>query len=187
MHFKNKSVLYIKLKYCFSLNVGYLSPRSLKECDQLRSVTYYNLDMVEKGEILNGLVFETTEKTTDVLVAGIDTHFIKKQGMDCDYKWVPLKTKSSLESQMEPGKSNTLKADYHSLASLLKVPEEEYSSEKSPTDYIIKHWCHDNNKRITFGMLYTLLKHPGIIGNQQAACVLEKMLNRHGHQVNNNK
>ena len=165
--------------------LGYLSPRSLRECNELRSVTYYTLEMIEKGESLKGFVAGSTEKTVDVLVAGADTHFIKNQGMDCDYKWILQETKTNLELEMNPNyATSTLKADYHSLASLLKVPEKEYSGKEKPTDFIIRHWCDNRRKRMTFGMLYTLLKHPGIIGNQEAARVLEDMVETHVHQVN---
>ena len=132
--------------------------------------------MIETGESMNGYVSGSTEKTTDVLVAGAESHFIKKQGMDSDYKWILREAKANLESMMNP-------SDYHSLASLLKVPEKEYSNEESPTDYIIRHWCNKKKKRMTFGMLHTLLKHPGIIGNHEAARVLEDMLEEYGHWV----
>ena len=150
---------------------------------------HYALDEIEVGESRNGQVSKSVkgqkleDKTEDVLVAGADTYFIQKQGLDCDYKWIPHETKENLESEMDPSAANTIKADYHSLASLLKVQKKEYSGEESPTDYIIQHWCHSKGKRMTFGMLYTILKHPGIIGNEEAARVVAEMLHKHGHQV----
>ena len=161
-----------------------MSPRSLEECTELKSVISYSMEQIETGENLNGYVSGSTEKTTDVLIAGADTHFIKKRGMDCNYPWILQETKEAIESEMTPNAGN-LQSDYHTLASLLKVPQEEYSNEKSRTDYIIRHWCNKKKKRMTFGAIYTLLKHPGIIGNQDAARVLRDMLEVHGHQVNN--
>ena len=132
------------------------------------------MDELEYGESRDGYVSndeDTRDKITDILVAGADPHFINKQGIECNYKWIPCETKASLETKIT-------RINLAYMASILEdqVPDS--------LDQIITHWCNMKQEKMTFRLLYTLLKHPGIIHNERAALLLEDMLQKHGQQVN---
>ena len=129
------------------------------------------MDEIEYGESRDGCVSsdgESREKTADILVAGADPHFIVQQGMECNYKWILCKTKENLKSK--------IKLD--SMAQLLD------DQDANDLDQIIARWSDRKQRKMTFRLLYTLLKHPGIIHNERAARLLENMLKQTGHQVN---
>ena len=149
---------------------GYISPCRLQECITSGTVLYYTIGEIEEGESGDGFVSKdrgVRDKTTEILVAGADPHFIVKHDVKCNYEWILHETKGKLEDKV-----------VHSIATLLNVPE------LHDLDQVITYWCGKKGRKMTFGMLYTLLKHPGIIYNEEAARDLADMLRMFGYQVN---
>ena len=142
-------------------------------------------------ENLDGTVYntsrKTSEETTDILVVGGDPHFIRKKGMECDIKWMLHKSKRHLYQLLDT--KSCLRTDYRSLAEFLRIEGsilediESHAKEESCSESIIKHWIKTAGSKITFGLLYNVLKHPGLVGNREAAQVIETMMKDLGCQV----
>ena len=151
------------------------------------------MDEIEAGESQDGTVYNTSmripEKTTDILVAGGDPHFIRQKGMGCDFKWMLHRSKRQLYQFLDT--TSCLRTDYRSLAEFLEVEdsvlediEKECSrSGRSYTEAIISHWTTATGKGMTFGLLYKALTHPGLVGNKNAAQVIETLMLGLGFEV----
>ena len=148
---------------------------------------------IEAGEKLHGTVYnksmKISEKTTDILVVGGDPHFIRQQGMECDIKWMLEKSKRKLYQLLDA--TSCLRTDYQSLAevlgiesSILEETEKECSAKGiSPTEAIIRYWTSEKGNQMTFGLFYKVLTHPGLVGNMEAAQIIETMMKDLGCQV----
>ena len=178
---------------CSVLNAGYLSPKSIQQCPGLHSVHHYSMKEIEAGENQNGTVYNKSmhisEETTDILVVRGDPHFIRQKGMECDIKWMLETSKKKLYRLLDA--KSCLRTDYQSLAevlgigdSILKQKEKECSVKNcSYTEAIISCWTSEKRKRMTFGLLYKVLKHPGLVGSRYAAHVIETLIRDSGNQV----
>ena len=167
---------------CFSLNTGYLSPQSIQECPDLHSVHHYTIEEIEAGENQDGSVTNMyngiSEETTDILVAGGDPHFIRQKGIECDIKWMLQTRKRNLYRLLDT--TSCLRTDYRSLAEYLGIEgsilEEMQKASESCTEAVIKHWTKTTGNKMTFGLLYCLLVHPGLVGNSKAAQIIETIM-----------
>ena len=171
---------------------GYLSPRELRNATTLDDVAFYSQQEVEKAETQGGVVYHKTkqmkENVEDILVAGYDPTFIIKHGTKCDVKWLLQEEKYKFLIEMDNIASHPLRQDYRSLADALDIsPQEvqklESQGHDSVTESLLQRWCNKTGKRMTFGMMLTLLKHPGIVGNEEASKPLEDNLKHFGHKV----
>ena len=184
------------LTLCFtfkSLNTGYLSPQSIRKSPNLQCVYHYNMKEIEAGENQSGTVkhmsLEICEKTSDILIKGGDPHFIHQKGMECDIKWMLQTSKRQLNHILDT--TSCLRTDYRSLAeffgitdSVLGDIEQECSrSGGSCTEAVIRHWTATMGNRMTFGSLYGILTHPGLVNNMEAVSVIETMVKDLGCQV----
>ena len=130
-----------------------------------------------------------SEKTTDILVTGGDPHFIRQKGMECDIKWMLHRSKRQLYQLLDA--TSCLRTDYRSLAEFLEVnasilediEKECLTSGRSYTEAIISHWTTVKGRRMTLGLLYKVLIHPGLVGNRSAAHVIETLMRDFGCQV----
>ena len=142
------------------------------------------MEEIEFGENRDGTVYNTSKKisedTTDILVVGGDPHFIRKKGMECDIKWMLHKSKRQLNHLRDT--KSSLRTDYRSLAEFLRIEGsvlediEMQVTSKSYTEAIITHWTRTTGNKMTFGLLYNVLTHPGLVGNREAAKVIETMM-----------
>ena len=181
-----------------------MSPQNLKESEEQESVVFYTMNELEQGEInANGKVSKrvimtkkakfgdfksemkkvtvsTEEKVSDVLIRGVDQHFIKVNGGNCSFDWMLQEPKTKLLEILD----NTLE-DHQTLACLLNVKQTDYcATDNSPsTEALIQHWCQKREKQMSLQALHTILKHPGLVGNRDAASVIEEMLQEVGHEV----
>ena len=180
-----KSLKYtFEVLICHFLNTEYLSPQSIQQCPDLHSVHHYTMEEIEDGENRDGSVYNMSmnisEKTTDILVAGGDPHFIRQKGMECDIKWMLQTSKRKLYRHLDT--TSCLRTDYRSLAEFLGIEDsvlkdiEILSASKSCTEDIIKHWTKIPGNKMTFGLLYRVLSHPGLVGNMAAAQVIDTMM-----------
>ncbi|XP_077863613.1 death-associated protein kinase 1-like [Saccoglossus kowalevskii] len=83
-----------------------LSAESLRSNEKLEDVCYYTLDEIREAENKKTNVYHKTagkeEKVTDLIMPGFDTTFLKEQGMKCDVKWLPHKTRQTVIKHLEP-------------------------------------------------------------------------------------
>ena len=145
------------------------------------------MEEIEAGENQDGTVYsksmKISEDTRDILVAGGDPHFIHKKGMECDIKWMLQTSKRQLYRLLDT--ASCLRTDYQSLAEFLGIEgstleeiEMEHSSSYSRTEAIINHWTTTTGNKMTFGLLYSVLIHPGLVGNSEAANVIQNMMGK---------
>ena len=183
--YKGYPITYLALTFA-----GYLSPQSAQESQNLESVHHYTVQEIVAGEADTGMVYhkvmKVTEKTSDILIVGEDPLFIRKMGIDCDYQWMLQNPKKELLCLLDT--PNCLRTDYRSLAEVLKVDyateEAQCSSDsESCTETVIKRWCETTGKRMTLRKLHEILIHPGLVGNQTAAEIIENMISAVGCQV----
>ena len=175
--------------------LGYLSSLDLRKSDvTLENVNFYHEEDLEAAETKNGFIChkdKSKEEITEIMIAGHDDTFIRKQGISCDFKWMLKDKKVKFLSEMDTIKDKPLRQDYRSLAQLLNIPksivqqmEIQYRDQlQSVTEEIIKYWCNETGKRMTFQLMLTILYHPGLVGNKTAALSIEKILTECGHKV----
>ncbi|XP_072046623.1 death-associated protein kinase dapk-1-like [Amphiura filiformis] len=176
-----------------SIATGYLSPQSIQQCPTLVSVQYYKMKDIELGEDDDGTVYhkslEIKEKTSDILVAGGNPQFLRKKGMGCDYQWMLRKPKERLFGLLDS--TTCLRTDYRSLAEILNIDhgdlrvieERCLESNSSRTEFVLNHWRATTGQRMSLKTLHAILKHPGLVGNIEAATTIEDMMYELGQQV----
>ena len=150
------------------------------------------MEEIEAGENQDGTVYnksmKISEDTRDILVAGGDPHFIRKKGMECDIKWMLQTSKRQLYRLLDT--ASCLRTDYQSLAEFLGIEgstleeiEMDQSSDYSFTEAIINHWTTTSEIKMTFALLYSILIHPGIVFNMEAANVIQTMMEKERKEV----
>ncbi|XP_072039212.1 uncharacterized protein [Amphiura filiformis] len=148
----------------------FLSPKSMKTECNLEKILYYDSDDLHKAEEGNGMVYHSRESHADnmidVLCQGVDMMFITELGND-----------------------------HRMLAQIFGIPEDKFlrlvrfcstTKDRSITDEILREVCatrRRNGHKLTIQEVMTVLKHPGIIGNDDLAKDIESMLIDKGHQV----
>ena len=178
------------------LVVGYLSSGDLhRPGDTLEDVTFYTQEELEVAEEKDGFICHKTNQTkewiSDIMIAGHDTTFIRKQGIRCDFKWMPKKPKADVVIELDNVSDKPLQEDYRSLARCLGIPNSEVQEmeiryrdrQESVTEHVIRHWCDNTETRMTFQLMVTMLKHPGLVGNKTAAQIVEDTLAECGFKV----
>ena len=187
----SKKVYLEVMRYCCFVCylLGYLSPYSLQHAD-LKYVSHYTLSELLEGDQQNDSVSANVrisdtsvkpvqEKTYDILLVGNDPLFVKEKGMECKLHWM-LQQEKLFELV---DKEDPLRCDFRSLSGFLDVELKSLRDQKSYTQAIIEKWSKRTGQSMTIGLMYTLLKHPGIVGNDAAARHIEKVLNGNGHEV----
>ena len=148
------------------------------------------MEEIEAGENQDGTVYnkslEISEKTSDILVAGGDPHFIRRKGVECDIKWMLQTSRRQLYQLLDT--TSCLRTDYQSLAEFLGIEgsilkEIEMDHSYSCTEALINHWTTTTGKRMTFGLLYSILIHPGLVSNREAANVIQVMMKNERREV----
>ena len=174
---------------------GYLSSLDFRKSDvTLENVNFYHQEDIEAAETKNGFIChkdKSKEEINEIMIAGHDDTFIRKHGINCDFKWMLKKQKVKFLSEMDTINDKPMRQDYRSLAQLLDIPnsivqqmEIQYRDQvQSVTEEIIKYWCNETGKRMTFQLMLTILHHPGLVGNKTAALSIEKTLTECGHKV----
>ena len=182
---------------------GYLSPQNLKTSGEQESVVFYTMAELElaedkkNGQVTKSMTIEkkvkdgnqterlretvnTKERVSDVLIAGVDQHFIKLKGAKCSFDWMLQEPKKRLLTILDNADE-----DHQVLARLLNVKSTEYcaTNGSTSTEALIQHWCKKCGKQMSLQALHTILKHPGLVGNRDAASVIEEMLQEVGHEV----
>ena len=125
------------------------------------------------------------------MIAGHDDTFIRRQGISCDFKWMLKNQKDAFLSEMDSINDKPLLQDYRSLAQVLGIPNSKVQQmeiqnkdqQKSMTEEILKYWCNKTGRRMTFELMLTMLRHPGLVGNRTAARSVENTLAECGHKV----
>ena len=180
--------------YCFVCYLlGYLSPYSLQHAD-LKYVSHYTLSELLEGDQQNDSVSANVrisdtsvkpvqEKTYQILLAGNDPLFVKVKGMECKLHWMLQQEKLFVLVDKE----DPLRRDYRSLADFLDVELKSLPDQGSDTEAIIEKWSKRTGQPMTIGLMYYLIKHPGIVGNKEAARHIEEVLHANGHKVCINK
>ena len=176
-------------------HLGYLSSLDLRKSEvTLENVNSYYEEDIEAAESKDGFICHkdgSKEEITEIMIAGHDNTFIRKQGISCDFRWMLKEQKVRFLSEMDTINDKPLRQDYRSLAQLLDIPksivqqmEIRYRDQlQSVTEEIIKYWCNETGKRMTFQLMLTILRHPGLVGNKTAALSIEKTLTECGHKV----
>ena len=175
---------------------GYLSQRELHDPEiSLEDVAYYTEEDIEAAERKDGIVYHHSkpikEKVSDILIKGFDATFVKKFGLNCDTKWLLEAFKEGFINEMDTTEDKPLRQDYRSMAEVLGIPSNKVQQiarrcrdqQLSVTEEIIKCWCETSGLRMTFDRMLTMLRHPGMIGNETAAGFLEASLKQCGCEV----
>ena len=154
-------------------------------------MSFYTQEEIEDAEEKDGFICHQTkhtkEEVTEIMIAGHDDTFIRKQGINCDFKWMLKDQKDEFLSKMDRISKKPLRQDYRSLAQVLGISNSKLQQmedqQVSVTEQIIKHWCDRTGQRMTFQLMLTMLRHPGLVGNEAAALSVEKTLAECGHKV----
>ena len=160
----------------------------------LENVSSYYQEDIEKAESNDGFVCHkdsSIEYITDIMIVGHDDTFIRKQGINCDFKWMLKDQKDEFLDEMDDINDKPLHRDYRSLVQVLNISKSKVKRsemryrdhQESVTEQLLKHWSENTGKRITFQMMLTMLRHPGLVGNKTAAECVEKTLAKCGHKV----
>ena len=155
--------------------------------------SYYEKD-VEAAEAKDGFICHkdgSKEEIIDIMIVGHDDTFIRKQGISCDFKWMLKDQKVDFLSEMDSIADKPLLEDYRSLARVLGIPSSKVQQmeiqsrdqQRSVTEEILEYWCIKTGRRMTFQLMLTMLRHPGLVGNKTAARSVEKTLAECGHKV----
>ena len=164
----------------------------MADASTLDDVVFYSQQEIEAAEERDGIVYhkakQMKENVEDILLAGYDPTFIIKQGPSCDIKWMLREEKEEFLREMDNIAGHPLRQDYRSLAEALDIPmrklqELERRGHDSVTEGLLQYWSQKTGKRMTFGMMLTLLKHPGLVDNEEASKFLIYVLERFGHKV----
>ncbi|XP_072021126.1 uncharacterized protein [Amphiura filiformis] len=166
----------------------FFSPRSLKTECNLEKVLYYELDDLHQAEKGNGTVYHSqqahTDDMTNVICQGVDRMFITEFGGLCGWEWIPIELQKRICAVLD--KPHPLRNDYRMVAEVLEVPDEKLeqligfclsSRVHSITAEILQEVCairRRNADKLTIQEVLTILKHPGIIGNDQVQDDLSK-------------
>ena len=154
-------------------------------------MSHYTQEEIEDAEEKDGFICHQTkytkEEITEIMIVGHDDTFIRKQGISCDFKWMLKDQKDEFLSEMDRFSKKPLRQDYRSLAQVLGISNSKLQQmedqQVSVTEQIIKHWCDKTGQRMTFQLMLTMLRHPGLVGNEAAARSVKKTLAECGHTV----
>ena len=158
--------------------LGYLSNLDLRTSEAaLENVNSYYQEDIEAAESKDGFICHkdgSKEEITEIMIAGHDDTFIRKQGISCDFKWMLKDQKVEFLSEMDSINNKPLRQDYRSLAQVLGIPNSQVQQmeiqnrdqQRSVTEEILKYWCNKTGRRMTFQLMLTILRHPGLVGKQ---------------------
>ena len=160
----------------------------------LEDVNSYYLEDIDVAEAEHGFICHkdgSKEEINEIMIAGHDNTFIRTQGIRCDFKWMMKEQKVEFLNEMDSINNKPLHQDYRSLAQVLDIPNSKVQQmeiqyrdrQESLTEEIIKNWCDKTGKRMTFQLMLTILRHPGLVGNKTATRSVEKTLAECGHKV----
>ncbi|XP_038047951.1 death-associated protein kinase dapk-1-like [Patiria miniata] len=168
-------------------DICYLSPRSLMQHEDVGDISYYtetDIELSAKEGVVVHPQTSNTELTTDILCAGYDSRFLQRNGLECKCTWLLEEDVRALCRCLDV--IHPLGQDYRSLAEALGVSEDEL-------DYIYQICLHRDSSptralldrsQPTVGRLRAICKHPGLVGNIDAVHVIDALLDRFGHRVN---
>ncbi|XP_072038756.1 uncharacterized protein [Amphiura filiformis] len=175
----------------------FLSPKSLKTEGNLENVLYYEPDDLHKAEEGNGTVYHSrqthADNMVDVICQGVDMMFITELGGLSGWEWLPLELQQQICAVLD--KTHPLGNDHRMLAQIFGIPEDKFlrlvrfcstTKDRSITDEILREVCatrRRNGHKLAIQEVMTVLKHPGIIGNDDLAKRIESVLIDKGHQV----
>ncbi|XP_072049954.1 uncharacterized protein [Amphiura filiformis] len=175
----------------------FLSPKSLKTEYNLEKVLYYESDDLHKAEAGNGTVYHSrqahADSMIDVICQGVDMMFITELGGLSGWEWIPLKLQNRIYAVLD--ETHPLGSDHRMLADIWDISKNRFqqlvrfcttTKDHSITGEILREVCatrRRNGHKLTIQEVMTVLRHPGIIGNDDLAKGIESMLMNEGHQV----
>ncbi|XP_072039196.1 uncharacterized protein [Amphiura filiformis] len=175
----------------------FLSPKSMKTECNLEKILYYESDDLRKAEEGNGTVYHSrqthADNMIDVICQGVDMMFITELGGRSGWEWIPLELQQRIYAVLD--ETHPLGTDYRMLADIWAISKNRFqqlvrfcttTKDHSITDEILREVCatrRRNGHKLTIQEVMTVLKHPGIIGNDDLAKGIESMLMDEGHQT----
>ncbi|XP_033641726.1 death-associated protein kinase 1-like isoform X2 [Asterias rubens] len=168
-----------------AINICYLSPRSLLQHNDLEDISFYTEADIQsaKHRVVVHPKTRNTELVTDVLCVGYNSTFLRRDGLECSSTWLLEEDLVALCRCLDI--IHPLGQDYRGLAEALGVTESEMDymyhicvrRDTSPTRALLER------VQPSVGHLRAICKHPGLVGCKEAVNVIDKMLQRLGHQV----
>ncbi|XP_072044415.1 death-associated protein kinase dapk-1-like [Amphiura filiformis] len=171
-----------------NLQKRYISHAALHQSENLEAVwsfTEESLIAAEQGDGL-GLVRKDAstrpENVADILFQGYDTTILRKLGPKCRYEWLPVDEAKMCFDRLDV--VHKWIEDYRSVARLLGIPDfqmsqildQSKSDRQSVTCGLIKEWCKKKKKKMTIGMLRTMVSRLSLEDNVDALQALDKVI-----------
>ena len=171
-----------------NLRRSYISQTAIcqnKNLEDVQSFTEENIVEAEKGD---GLVRRDAdsrpEEVTNLMFKGYDKLVLRRLGSECRCEWLPAEAVKKIFGPLDV--ENRWREDYRSVAKVLKIPDHEVkklvkeseSRHESVTSNLIKEWCVMNGKKMTIGMLRSLLSDLSLEDNIDAMKALDAIIDR---------
>ncbi|XP_072022993.1 uncharacterized protein [Amphiura filiformis] len=168
-----------------SFSVNFISQDSLKTSKNLDDVLTYTRNDLIQAERNNGLLdrYAKQEDVTNILFPGYDKMFLQELGSECRYEWLPIGIVRRCFERLDVI-NEEWKEDYRSVGKALgiaahvvdRIADESITNKESPTNNIIKTWCTKNNRKMTIGMLQTLLSQLSLVANEDALIAVKEVI-----------
>ncbi|XP_072033706.1 uncharacterized protein [Amphiura filiformis] len=122
------------------------------------------------------------EEISNILFQGHDKMFLKEFGSECRYEWLPVEIMERCFGRLD--RLDDWMEDYRSVGKALgiqkhqigQVADDSNAQKESVTNNVIKRWCQIKNRKMTIGMLHTLLTHLSLNSNVDALVAIEEVL-----------
>ncbi len=173
------------------IEVKYISPRSLKSQKTLEDVVTYSKDSLIEAEMEEGVVVHDgrPEQVSQILFQGCDTMFVEEFGSECPYEWLPVDKVERCFARLD--RVHDRMEDYRFLGKLLciscdkvnDIAENSRRRDESATSNIIKTWCKTNKRKMTIGMLHSLLMKLSLVDNVESVKIMEEVLKMYKQKV----
>ena len=177
-----------------NIQENYISPRTIKLNRDLEGLTTFTRNDILKAEAENGIIESQgePEDIQNILIQGYDMMLLQEFGPESRYEWLPVRTVTRCIELLD--KLNDWGEDYRAVGKALgihqhvveQIAEESKNRKESSTDNIIKKWCKLHNRKMTIGMLQTLLRRLSLVTNEDALKAIDEVLTKYSKEVNTN-
>ncbi|XP_072044371.1 death-associated protein kinase dapk-1-like [Amphiura filiformis] len=169
-----------------SLQKCYISHAALRKSENLETVWGFTAQSLVAAEEGDGLVRKDAstrpEDIAEILFQGYDVSILIKLGPKCRYEWLPVDAAKRCFSRLDA--IHKWREDYRSVARLLGIPDfqmsqildQSKSDRQSVTCGLIKEWCKKKEKKMTIGMLRTMVSRLSLEDNVDALQAIDDVI-----------
>ncbi|XP_072043296.1 death-associated protein kinase dapk-1-like [Amphiura filiformis] len=169
-----------------NLQKCYISHAALRQSENLEAVWSFTEESLIAAEEADGFVRKDAstrpENIADIFIQGYDATILRMVGPKCRYAWLPVDAAKRCFNRLDV--VHKWREDYRSVARLLGIPDFEMaqildqskSQCQSVTINLIKEWCEKKKKKMTVGMLRTLVSRLSLEDNSDALKAIDEVI-----------